>query len=404
MGVAAESLCTRTGAVAVLALTVVIPTLNESGHIESLLRQLGQQRGLALEVVVADGGSTDGTPRLALACDAAVVRTSPGRGRQLNAGRRAARAPLLLFLHADSRLTAPTQLADAVAAFQTAQAASTTPLAGHFQLRFHDAQASAFTYYEGLSALGRPQTVNGDQGLLIDAHWLDTIGGFHETMPFLEDQDLGARIRAVGGWTLLPGRIETSARRFLVEGVAERSIHNAVTMAFFSFRHTPFFATGRPRYRVQQDSERLAVLPLAREIWGFIRHQPRILLSLARYVNRHALWRAAFWLDVRTHGARADQTHPWLHRYDRWLAPWTHNRSGDALCILPTLILFFAAWGWWAARRSPGVLQDAPSGPPKAQRTAASPPPASADQSKYPSPSWKAADSRPDSTGTRSHH
>lgn len=389
-------------------LSVVIPTLNESDHIGHLLAQLDEQCGIDLDVIVADGGSSDGTTRVVRAAGVRLVASPPGRGRQLNAARRVARAPLLLFLHADSRLTRPTQLAEAVAHFQTACTDATTPVAGHFRLRFHDATARAFTYYEGLSALHRPQTVNGDQGLLIEAAWLDTLGGFHETLPFLEDQDLGERIRTQGAWTLLPGRLETSARRFLVEGVAERSIHNAVTMAFFSFRYAPFFAAERPRYRVQNHSHRLAVPPLARDVWRLVRRQPRILLPLARYVNRHALWRAAFWLDVGRFGDQAVAHHPWLDRYDRWLAPRTHNRWFDALLVGPTLAVFLLTWAWWSRAGNPPSPDHNPSlgpeTPPTMRRETPTPRRADADRSTYPSPSWTTEDSRPGSMETHSHH
>jgi glycosyltransferase involved in cell wall biosynthesis len=328
-------------------LTVLIPTLNEAGPIGRLVAQVRQTPGLDVEVVVADGGSTDGTPQVAAEAGARVVESPPGRGRQLNRGRAVARAPLLCILHADSRLTSPDQLTRAVAVFRSAASESKRPVAGHFQLRFFDHHSRALTYYEGLSALGRPQTVNGDQGLLIETDQLDALGGFHETWPFLEDQDLGQKIDRLGQWVLLPGRLETSARRFQVEGTTARSIHNAVTMAFFSFRYAPFLSPDGPRtnhrYRQHDQSRRLRVAPLGREVFGLLLRQPSTLLPLAHYVNRHALWRLAFWLDVRRQGDRAADHHPMLDRYDRWCR-WTHHPLVDLCWMLPTLVAFFAVW------------------------------------------------------------
>lgn len=331
-------------------LSVIIPTLDEEHRIGPLLEQLMGSGGLAVEVVVADGGSTDETVAVARAAGAIVVECDRGRGRQLNAGRRQASAPLLLFLHADSMLSEPRQLTRAVAAFREVSTHCPRPVAGHFQLRFHDAAGRSFTYYEGLSALGRAQTVNGDQGLLIEAAWLDRLGGFHETLPFLEDQDLGARILASGSWVLLPGRLETSARRFHAEGMAGRSIHNAVTMAFFSFRYAPFLAATPERYRPQGAADQLRVGPLAREVWALVRRDPGVLLSLGRYVNRHAVWRVAFWLDVRALGAHAARRHPRLDAFDRWIAPLIHHRAGDVICIAPMLVVFGWVWADHARR------------------------------------------------------
>jgi glycosyltransferase involved in cell wall biosynthesis len=57
-------------------------------------------------VIVADGGSRDGTPRLAQPLCDRVVHCSRGRALQMNAGARAASGDALLFLHADTRLPA----------------------------------------------------------------------------------------------------------------------------------------------------------------------------------------------------------------------------------------------------------------------------------------------------------
>jgi len=55
-------------------------------------------------VIVADGGSDDGTTQLAAGrCDRVVI-ASRGRALQMNAGAREAKGDVLLFLHADTRL------------------------------------------------------------------------------------------------------------------------------------------------------------------------------------------------------------------------------------------------------------------------------------------------------------
>jgi len=333
-------------------LTVVIPTLDEGEGLAHLLVQLGQVRDIVLDVVVSDGGSTDDTVALARSHGARVVRGPPGRGQQLNRGRRAARAPTLLFLHADSRLTTPTQLADALRVFQHAVLRHDGRAAGHFQLCFHDARGPAFTYYEALSALGRAQTVNGDQGLLVTASWFDALGGFDPTMAFLEDQDFGARVWAQGTWVLLPGRLQTSARRFLSEGVAERSIHNAVIMAFFHIRNPRSAQASVVGYRVQSRSRMLSVGPLAGAVARLLKAEPELVLPLAQYVNRHALWRAAFWLDVRAHGPKAAGHHPRLDAYDRLVAPLMHNALGDACCVGPMLLTAAMVGVTYAAREA----------------------------------------------------
>jgi len=58
---------------------MVIPTLNEAAHRGALLERLSCMRGLG-EVVVANGGSTNGTPGLVVSSAACLVRARPGRG------------------------------------------------------------------------------------------------------------------------------------------------------------------------------------------------------------------------------------------------------------------------------------------------------------------------------------
>ena len=95
--------------------TVVIPVLNEAHQIEECVRGCLW----ADEVIVADGGSTDGTPDKARHAGATVLATpGPGTGRQRNQAFEKARNAWIFSLDADERFTSEliTGIAAAVAA------------------------------------------------------------------------------------------------------------------------------------------------------------------------------------------------------------------------------------------------------------------------------------------------
>jgi len=85
-------------------LSVVVPALNEASGIRAALEALAPLRTRGHEVIVADGGSSDGTAQLAAGLCDRVVNAQRGRAVQMNAGARAATGDFLVFLHADTRL------------------------------------------------------------------------------------------------------------------------------------------------------------------------------------------------------------------------------------------------------------------------------------------------------------
>ena len=151
-----------------VTLSVIVPSLNEREHLPELLADLALQKEIQLRILIADGGSTDGTlDKLPKGVEA--VHSGAGRARQMNAGAARTTTEWLLFLHADSRLQNQQLLIDAVRRV-AAESRSTGPVAGHFAVEFappdpdHQAQLN---HMQEKSRLNRRYTINGDQGLLV---------------------------------------------------------------------------------------------------------------------------------------------------------------------------------------------------------------------------------------------
>ncbi|MBF0284928.1 MAG: glycosyltransferase [Magnetococcales bacterium] len=339
-------------------LSIIAPTLNEEAALGPLLEDVARQRGVEWEGIVADGGSEDGTRSLAADRENWRWLDAPrGRGAQLNAGARLARGEWLLFLHADSRLTSPTLLADALHALEQARAETGNPrIAGHFPLRFIRRQPRSdtpgedfsFRLHEAKTRLNRRGCLNGDQGMLLSRSTFDALGGFDESLPFLEDQTLADRLFDEGGaWIALPGRIWSSARRFESEGMRQRMILAAVLMGLREAGVREFLEQAPGLYREQKQTGRLRLTPFRQTIQRLNAEAPpaerrRRWRAVGRYVRRNA-WQLFFARDVRR-GSATESEARWLAFHDRWFAPAFEAPWADGLTALGTRLWF--EWGF----------------------------------------------------------
>ena len=194
------------------ALSIILPTLNEASGIVAQLQHLAPAREAGLEVIVADGGSTDGTPDLAEPLCDQLVDAPRGRAAQMNAGAACARAPRLLFLHADTRLPE-----DAISQLQAALDG------GHHWGRFdvrirgtHPMLAVVATMMNLRSRLTGIAT--GDQALFMTREAFAAAGGFPD-QPLMEDIALSARLGRTSRPACLRTRVTTDGRRWEKHGV-----------------------------------------------------------------------------------------------------------------------------------------------------------------------------------------
>src|SRR2546427_191695 len=172
------------------ALSVVVPTLDEAEALPATLAA-ARQPGVC-EVIVVDGGSRDGTLAVARPLADRVLRAPRGRAQQMNAGAAAARADVLLFLHADTRL--PAGYAQAVAG----ALADPAVVGGRFDVRL---DAAGFAY----RALGRlislrsrlTRVATGDQAIFVRRAVFEHLGGY-PLVPLMEDVALSRALKRAG--------------------------------------------------------------------------------------------------------------------------------------------------------------------------------------------------------------
>lgn len=225
-------------------LSIIIPALNEEHALPDTLAGLV---GIAnVEVIVADGGSTDATYRIASDFGASVVPCRRGRGRQMNAGAALASGKTLLFVHADSRLPLD---------FQTTIRTLLAPpnIAGAFRLRV-DAPSWALRCVEWAANLRSRffQMPYGDQGLFVSADIFFACGGFPH-WPLMEDYEFCRRLSRRGRIALADSTILTSARRWANLGVFQTTLINQCTLLGFHLGVSPdrlaSWYTGRMKRR-----------------------------------------------------------------------------------------------------------------------------------------------------------
>ncbi|TWT42578.1 TIGR04283 family arsenosugar biosynthesis glycosyltransferase [Botrimarina hoheduenensis] len=208
---------------------MILPTLNEAPNVAGAIasaRAIDCPQAPLAEVIVADGGSDDGTTDRAQAAGATVINAPRGRGRQLRAGIARATGDVLLMLHADNRLppTAGEQIARAL----------TNPrvVCGAFRQRI-DATGFGYRLLEQGNAfragwLGLPY---GDQAIFLRREALEALGGV-PPLPLLEEIALMQRFgrqrreRGYGRPVLVPGPLLVSARRWQQTGVVRQTLRN----------------------------------------------------------------------------------------------------------------------------------------------------------------------------------
>jgi rSAM/selenodomain-associated transferase 2 len=212
-----------------VSISIIVPVLNEAAIIRGFLQHLRTTAPDA-EIIVADGGSNDGTVELCPGLADHIVESARGRARQMNAGARVAHGKILWFLHSDSRIAT-----NSLKAIED-MLADPQVVGGCFRLRIVPAR----WVYRVRDVIG-DVCVNlfrialGDRGLFCRREHFFAIGGY-PAQPLLEDADFYCKLRALGRVRQVPIRIQTSARRYEALGPTRTSLFYLLIMTLYLAR------------------------------------------------------------------------------------------------------------------------------------------------------------------------
>lgn len=194
-----------------MSFSIIIPVLNEARALPLCLAALRDLRKDA-EIIVVDGGSSDGTVNLAAGLADRVLAAAQGRARQMNAGARVASGDVLVFLHADTFLPD-----DALALI--AQGMSSGWQWGRFDMRLRGRPFMLKVVAALMNLRSRLTGIaTGDQTIFVARRAFFKVGGYPE-IALMEDIALSKRLKALGPPLCLRAKVTSSGRRWETFGV-----------------------------------------------------------------------------------------------------------------------------------------------------------------------------------------
>jgi len=210
-----------------MKLSIIVPVFNEAPLLRPFLEHL-RERAPGAEIIVADGGSSDGTPDLAQGfCDQLVV-SERSRATQMNAGARAARGDILWFLHVDAEV--PWGCLSEIERIMNNPSAA----GGFFRIRLPQDPVyrltDTFAHYAGILLRMRC----GDHGIFCRRTSFFEINGFPE-VPLMEDVEFFRRLYRVGRVTYSHKRIWASSRRYETIGRLRLTIAYGFIATLYNF-------------------------------------------------------------------------------------------------------------------------------------------------------------------------
>ena len=201
-----------------MQISFIIPTLNEETIVGATLQALQSPRERGHEVIIADGGSKDGTLVACTGLVNHVVLSERGRARQMNAGAAVAHGDVLLFLHADTQLPTDADLR------VLAVLACAGCVWGRFDIRLAG-RNPVYRLIEFMINLRSSVSgiATGDQAIFVRRSIFLTLGGYPD-IPLMEDIAICRALKRFARPYCLRVRAVTSCRRWEQRGILRTMI------------------------------------------------------------------------------------------------------------------------------------------------------------------------------------
>lgn len=207
-----------------IAVSIIIPTLNEEEDLPKILSDLERQEGAPkFETIVADGGSKDKTREIAKKFGARVVDGGNSPGIARNRGARIAKGDLLFFLDSDVRVpkkfvrNAYGEMQDRFIDL------ATCPFSPESSLKIDELIHDFANFYIRLNRTLDPHIPGFC--LFSSKRLFERVGGFDETLRLSEDHDFAKRASLFRPIEFLDKTsIRVSIRRLRKEGRVGLSI------------------------------------------------------------------------------------------------------------------------------------------------------------------------------------